>query len=66
MEGDLKVRFSNFKTHLSFNEWAEYTKASILWDENTNEMNKKFIEQYRNCKFAEAFPPTKQTHEYTV
>ena len=43
MEGKLKVRFSSFKTHMSFNEWAEYTKASILWDENTNEMNRKFI-----------------------
>jgi hypothetical protein len=66
MENTLRVKYSDFQTDLSFNEWAQYIQASTLWDEATNERNRKFIEQYRNFKFAEAFPPTKQTHEYAV
>lgn len=66
MANQLRVKFSNFQTPMTFNEWAEYTKASILWDEETNSRNKQFIEQYRNYKFAEAFPKQKQTHEFAV
>lgn len=66
MENTLRVKYSTFQTELSFNEWANYIQASSLWDEATNERNRQFIEQYRNYKFAEAFPPTKQTHEYAV
>jgi hypothetical protein len=66
MENTLRVKYSDFQTDLSFNEWAQYTQASALWDEATNERNRKFIEQYRNFKFAEAFPPQKQIHEYAV
>lgn len=62
----LRVKYSTFQTELSFNEWANYIQASTLWDEATNERNRQFIEQYRNFKFAEAFPPTKQIHEYAV
>ena len=57
MEGKLNVKYSDFQTTLSFNEWAQYIQASILWDEATNERNKQFIEKYRNFRFAEAFPP---------
>jgi hypothetical protein len=56
MEGKLNVKYSDFQTQLSFNEWAQYIQASTLWDEVTNEHNRQFIEQYRNFKFAEAFP----------
>jgi hypothetical protein len=56
MESKLNVKYSDFQTDLSFNEWAQYIQASILWDEATNERNKQFIEKYRNYKFAEAFP----------
>jgi len=56
MEGKLNVKYSDFQTQLSFNEWAQYIQASTLWDEATNERNRQFIEQYRNFKFAEAFP----------
>ena len=56
MEGKLNVKYSDFQTTLSFNEWAQYIQASTLWDEATNERNRQFIEQYRNYKFAEAFP----------
>ena len=56
MEGKLNVKYSDFQTDLSFNEWAQYIQASTLWDEATNERNRQFIEQYRNYKFAEAFP----------
>jgi len=56
MEGKLNVKYSDFQTQLSFNEWAQYIQASTLWDETTNERNREFIEQYRNFKFAEAFP----------
>lgn len=66
MENTLKVKYSTFQTELSFNEWANYIQASTLWDEATNERNRQFIEQYRNYKFAEAFPPQKQIHEYAV
>lgn len=66
MTNDLKVKVSNFQTKMSFNEWAQYTKASSLWDEATNEHNKNFIEQYRNFRFAETFPQQKQIHEYAV
>jgi hypothetical protein len=66
MENTLRVKYSTFQTELSFNEWAEYIQASSLWDEATNERNRQFIEQYRNYKFAKAFPPQKQTHEYAV
>ena len=66
MENTLKVKYSTFQTELSFNEWANYIQASSLWDEATNERNRQFIEQYRNYKFAEAFPPQKQIHEYAV
>ena len=66
MENTLRVKYSDFKTDLTFNEWAQYTRASTLWDEATNKQNLQFIEQYRNFKFAEATPPTKQTHEYAV
>lgn len=66
MENTLRVKYSDFQTDLSFNEWAQYIQASSLWDEATNERNRQFIEQYRNFKFAEAFPPKKQTHEYAV
>ena len=62
----LRVKYSTFQTELSFNEWANYIQASTLWDEATNERNRQFIEQYRNFKFAEAFPPQKQIHEYAV
>jgi len=66
MTNELRVKVSNFQTKMSFNEWAQYVQASILWDEATNERNKQFIEQYRNFKFAEAFPPQKQVHEYAI
>lgn len=56
MKGKLNVKYSDFQTQLSFNEWAQYIQASTLWDEATNERNRQFIEQYRNFKFAEAFP----------
>lgn len=66
MTNDLKVKVSNFQSKMSFNEWAQYTKASSLWDEATDERNKDFIERYRNFRFAEAFPPQKQTHQFVV
>lgn len=66
MDNTLRVKYSDFKTDLSFNEWAQYTQASTLWDEATNERNKQFIEQYRNYRFAEAFPKQSQTHEFAV
>jgi hypothetical protein len=66
MENTLRVKYSDFKTDLTFNEWAQYTRASTLWDEATNKQNLQFIEQYRNFKFAEAFEPQKQIHEYAV
>ncbi len=66
MTNDLKVKVSNFQTKMTFNEWAQYTQASSLWDEATNERNKNFIEHYRNFKFAETFPQQKQIHEYAV
>ena len=66
MTNQLKVRVSEFQTKMSFNEWAKYTQASSLWDEATNERNRQFIEQYRNFRFAEAFPPQKQVHEYAI
>ncbi len=66
MENTLRVKYSTFQTELSFNEWANYIQASSLWDEATNERNRQFIEQYRNFKFAESFPPQKQIHEYAV
>jgi hypothetical protein len=66
MENTLRVKYSTFQTELSFNEWAQHIQASSLWDEATNERNRQFIEQYRNFKFAEAFPPQKQTHKYAV
>lgn len=66
MNNTLRVKYSEFKTDLSFNEWAQYTQASTLWDEATNERNKQFIEQYRNYRFAEAFPKQSQRHEFAV
>ena len=66
MDNTLRVTYSEFKTDLTFNEWAQLTQASTLWDEATNERNRQFIEQYRNFKFAEAFEPQKQTHKYAV
>jgi hypothetical protein len=66
MTNDLKVKVSTFQTKMTFNEWAQYTKASSLWDEATNEKNKDFVERYRNFKFAEAFPQQKQIHEFAV
>jgi hypothetical protein len=66
MENTLKVKYSTFQTELSFNEWAQHIQASSLWDEATNERNRQFIEQYRNFKFAEAFEPKKQIHEYAI
>ena len=62
----LRVKYSTFQTELSFNEWANYIQASSLWDEATNERNRQFIEQYRNFKFAEAFPPQKPSHKYAI
>ena len=56
MKTNLRVKYSNFQTDLSFNEWARYIQASTLWDEATNAQNKRFIEQYRNFKFSEVFP----------
>ena len=56
MDNTLRVTYSEFKTDLTFNEWAQLTQASTLWDEATNESNRQFIERYRNFKFAEAFP----------
>ena len=66
MNNTLRVKYSEFKTDLTFNEWAQYTQASTLWDEATNERNKQFIEQYRNYRFAEAFPKQSQRHEFAV
>lgn len=66
MTNELRVKVSNFQSKMSFNEWAQHVQASILWDEATNESNRQFIEQYRNFRFAEAFPPQKQVHEYAV
>ena len=66
MDNTLRVRYSEFKTDLTFNEWAEYTQASTLWDEATNERNREFIEKYRNYRFAEAFPKQAQRHEFAV
>lgn len=66
MDNTLRVKYSDFKTDLSFNEWAQYTQASILWDEATNERNKEFIEKYRNYRFAEAFPKQPQRHEFAI
>lgn len=66
MDNTLRVKYSDFKTDLTFNEWAQYTQASTLWDEATNERNKQFIEQYRNYRFAEAFPKQSQRHEFAV
>jgi len=50
----LKVKYSNFETTLSFNEWAKHVRASSKWDAN-NERNKSFIEKYLNAKFAENY-----------
>jgi len=66
MDNTLRVTYSEFKTDLTFNEWAEYTQASTLWDEATNERNREFIEKYRNYRFAEAFPKQAQRHEFAV
>ena len=55
MEGKLNVKYSDFQTTLSFNEWAQYIQACTLWDEATNHRNRQFIEKYRNYKFAEEF-----------
>lgn len=66
MDNTLRVKYSEFKTDLTFNEWAEYTQASTLWDEATNERNREFIEKYRNYRFAEAFPKQAQRHEFAV
>lgn len=66
MENTLRVKYSDFQTDLSFNEWAQHIQASSLWDEATNERNRQFIEQYRNFRFAEVFEPQKQTHKYAV
>ncbi len=66
MDNTLRVKYSDFKTDLTFNEWAQYTQASTLWDEATNERNREFIEKYRNYRFAEAFPKQAQRHEFAV
>jgi hypothetical protein len=66
MDNTLRVKYSEFKTDLTFNEWASYTQASSLWDEATNERNREFIEKYRNYRFAEAFPKQAQRHEFAV
>ena len=66
MDNTLRVKYSEFKTDLTFNEWAQYTQASTLWDEATNERNREFIEKYRNYRFAEAFPKQAQRHEFAV
>jgi hypothetical protein len=66
MENTLRVKYSDFQTDLTFNEWAQYTQASTLWDEATNERNREFIEKYRNYRFAEAFPKQFQRHEFAV
>jgi hypothetical protein len=66
MDNTLRVKYSEFKTDLTFNEWAEYTQASTLWDEATNGRNREFIEKYRNYRFAEAFPKQAQRHELAI
>ena len=66
MDNTLRVKYSDFKTDLTFNEWAQYTQASTLWDEATNERNREFIEKYRNYRFAEAFPKQAQRHEFAI
>jgi hypothetical protein len=66
MDNTLRVTYSEFKTDLTFNEWAQHTQASTLWDEATNARNREFIEKYRNYRFAEAFPKQSQTHEFAV
>lgn len=66
MGNTLRVTHSEFKTDLTFNEWARHTQASTLWDETTNRRNKEFIDKYRNYIFAEAFPKQSQIHEFAV
>jgi len=51
---NLKVKYSDFKSNLSFNEWAAHLNVSSKWDAN-NEKNKSFVEKYLNAKFAENY-----------
>ena len=66
MSNTLRVKYSDYKTDLTFNEWAIKLNVSALWDEATNERNREFIERYRNYRFAESFPKQAQTHELAV
>jgi hypothetical protein len=44
MDNTLRVTYSEFKTDMTFNEWAQHTQASTLCDEATNARNREFIE----------------------
>lgn len=41
MENTLRVKYSNFQTNLSFNEWANYVQVSTLSPQLFEPYNKK-------------------------
>jgi hypothetical protein len=51
----LRVKYSNFKTPLTYNEWCERYGISTKWD-STNEQNREIVDKIELAKFIQDNP----------